>query len=818
MPIAIPTGKEKITKFTNCRLIKGNDLVEQDLWVSSETGKIVRSQEVFYSEQVVPDITINLGGRIISPGLIDVQLNGAFGFNFSQIPDDPSTYSKVLRQVNKSLVQTGVTSYLPTLTSETPYVYKNALPHLGPSGFHRIASDGAESLGAHCEGPFLSPTKNGIHKIENITPAINGFSDLEAMYGSQYLNPTLSPDGSIIKPPTIKKITAAPEIAAMMQTIPEITSRGIIYSIGHTEATYEDASRAVAAGATMITHLFNAMRPLHHRNPGVFGVLGIAESLPRPYFGIISDGIHLHPTSIKIAFNAHPDGFILVTDAMHLVGLPDGVYEWTNGESIVKNGPRLVLEGTDKIAGSSITLIECVTNFLNWSGASLPLALKAVTATPAATLGLSGVKGCLEADADADLVIIEEEVDGEGRKNLRIDQVWKFGTKPHHKKMAAPFGFSIGDFIAAIELVGTVIDALRSSGSASTEYRELVSQLLSLEMALIQVKNLEFEECQYAEVTALRQAAVRCRGTIDAFWEKVKKYQPALGGDGSGVRERWMRMRKRSDLQDKRQIERHKSLVGVVQDGFFACMQRLVEVNEQGKQLLVATTEILKTNVKIFQAVLQIQHLITNIPGQIERQQPVYMVDALGRASPFHLEFIRSAEACTALKSVLRVNFQKHGNGAHKIDKGEFVFQDAITKADIDVTGDWETCFRPGQRIEMNMVCYSSKLQERVHATPNRVLCPRCLDDCGATNPLLPRNFDCTCCGLAFQQKPSAVSVALISKVDAALEDISTPQIVEYSGPWGRTLEDYRSYYKSSPMCRSTFQKIRVYRAGQLIS
>ncbi len=146
-------------------------------------------------------------------------------------------------------------------------------------------------------------------------------------------------------------ITAAPEVAAMTQTIPEITSRGILYSIGHTEATYEEASAAVAAGATMITHLFNAMRPLHHRNPNVFGVLGIAESLPRPYFGIIADGIHLHPTTIKIAFNAHPDGFILVTDAMHLVGLPDGAYEWTNGERIVKTGPKLLLEGSDKIAG-----------------------------------------------------------------------------------------------------------------------------------------------------------------------------------------------------------------------------------------------------------------------------------------------------------------------------------------------------------------------------------------------------------------------------------------------------------------------------------
>jgi N-acetylglucosamine-6-phosphate deacetylase len=149
-------------------------------------------------------------------------------------------------------------------------------------------------------------------------------------------------------------ITAAPERGRMSELIPQLRARDIIYSIGHSEATYEDASMAVANGATMITHLFNAMRPLHHRNPGVFGVLGLAENQPRPYFGIIADGIHLHPTTIKIAFNAHPEGFILVTDAMHLVGLPDGAYPWTNGEetcNIVKKGTELRLENSETIAG-----------------------------------------------------------------------------------------------------------------------------------------------------------------------------------------------------------------------------------------------------------------------------------------------------------------------------------------------------------------------------------------------------------------------------------------------------------------------------------
>jgi N-acetylglucosamine-6-phosphate deacetylase len=112
-----------ITKFTNCRLVKGNELAKQDLWVSSVTGKILYGQEVFYGQNAVPDKVIDLGGRIVSPGLIDVQLNGAFGFNFSTVPEDLSSYAKSLRQVNRALIETGVTSYLPTVTSQRSKVY-----------------------------------------------------------------------------------------------------------------------------------------------------------------------------------------------------------------------------------------------------------------------------------------------------------------------------------------------------------------------------------------------------------------------------------------------------------------------------------------------------------------------------------------------------------------------------------------------------------------------------------------------------------------------------------------------------------------------
>ncbi|KAL1890553.1 N-acetyl-glucosamine-6-phosphate deacetylase [Sporothrix stenoceras] len=470
-------GTRGITKLTNCRLVRGNDLVWEDLWISSNTGKIVRSQAAFYDHHVLPDETVDLGGRIVAPGMIECQLNGAFGFNFSTLFGDednaakgqPTTYETRLRELNRKLVQTGVTSYVPTVTSQTSELYHKVLPHLAP---HRgEAKDGAESLGAHVEGPFLSPTKNGVHNPEVFREA-TAFADVEAMYGAKNLAGDVHSTGTDenSRKPAVRMITAAPEIGRMTDVVfPELRRRGIVCAIGHSEATYEQAAAAISHGATMITHLFNAMRPLHHRNPGIFGVLGetplvrvdnpssslegaVAPS-PRPYFGVIADGNHLHPTTVKIAYNAYPAGFILVTDAMHMVGCPDGPYDWTNGGHhmrLVKDGKVLLLEGTDTIAGSTITLIECVENFINWTGATIPQALRTVTSTPAAMLGLQGVKGSLDAGADADLLVLSAEevlelpsspttaaVTGGASvvtTRLHVDEVWKFGQRVHQRK------------------------------------------------------------------------------------------------------------------------------------------------------------------------------------------------------------------------------------------------------------------------------------------------------------------------------------------------------------------------------------------------
>ena len=116
--------KNGLTKFTNCRLLKGNALVEEDLWVSSATGKIIHSQASFFDDLVLPDETLDMGGRIISPGMIECQLNGAFGFNFSTLLDDMTQYGKNMKEVNRQIIQTGVTAYLPTITSQQPELYQ----------------------------------------------------------------------------------------------------------------------------------------------------------------------------------------------------------------------------------------------------------------------------------------------------------------------------------------------------------------------------------------------------------------------------------------------------------------------------------------------------------------------------------------------------------------------------------------------------------------------------------------------------------------------------------------------------------------------
>ena len=453
------TSYPRVIKFTNGYFLKNCELVFGDLWISSDTGRIISPQSAFYSLHTTADKTVDLQGRILSPGFIDVQINGYNSFDFST--PDPDFASNLV-ETTQQMIKTGLTSYVPTVISTNPEAYHAVLPHLGPSGQDRDVNKGCESLGAHVEGPFLSPTRNGIHN-KGVLREARSWNDIEECYGAKNLN-------------NVRYITAAAERGNMMSLIPEFVSRGIIFSIGHSDATFEQAQSAMAAGASMVTHLFNAMRPFGHRDPGIFGLLGqsapSAPTTPRasrpasatnspvgsprssrrssprsslsistsmseiekeerrhkqPYFGLIADGIHLSPQTLKIAYSSYPEGAILVTDAQKFAGCTDGAYEWRGEDRFIKEGKVLKLESNGRIAGSVVDLIDCVNNFKRWTGCGTAKVLETVTSTPARMLGkdVEKTKGRLEEGMDADLVVLEEGLDGD----LTVREVWKFGVQ-----------------------------------------------------------------------------------------------------------------------------------------------------------------------------------------------------------------------------------------------------------------------------------------------------------------------------------------------------------------------------------------------------
>ncbi|KAI9640002.1 hypothetical protein NHQ30_011561 [Ciborinia camelliae] len=281
--------------------------------------------------------------------------------------------------------------------------------------------------------------------------------------------------------------------------------------------------------------------------------------------------------------------------------------------------------------------------------------------------------------------------------------------------MSIGFGFSFGDFIAAIDLVATAVDAFRECGNSSSEFRGIVRQFGSLEDTLTRVKKLELDDTQRAEGIGSQKAASGCQITIDGFWNKVQKYQLPLrdGGSSSRLKDGWMKIKWELCKSDD------------VKSGLV-----------QGKRILEITTGVMKTNLKIFQIVLETHHVITQITGQVDRQQPVYLIDTLGRHTLFHLEFIRSREAFV---SVLRMKFDNIGQAAYKIEHGDFAIQHSATKHDVQLTNDWDMCLSPGQRVEINMIFRNYEVSNN---------CPRCEAVCENHKD---EDSECPKCGMSFR-------------------------------------------------------------------
>lgn len=285
------------------------------------------------------------------------------------------------------------------------------MPSLKP----RAIDNSASLLGAHAEGPYLAPSKKGAHNSDHF---FDGNRSVEEVYGA-----------SATSSETLKFVTLAPELPKSTQLIESLTSNGIKVSLGHSAATYDQGIEGVKAGATMLTHTLNAMTPLHHRDPGLAGLVTTAntDTHKSPYFTIIPDGNHLHPSVATMLFRANPEKCIFITDSIELAGLDDGVYP---GHAQIpfkqrKTGSKVTIDGTDTLVGGCASLQECIQNMMKWSGCNVAEAVRCVTENVADMMGDTS-RGKLEAGRKADFVVLNDG--GE------VLQTWVAGLKVWEKR------------------------------------------------------------------------------------------------------------------------------------------------------------------------------------------------------------------------------------------------------------------------------------------------------------------------------------------------------------------------------------------------
>ncbi|SDU60953.1 N-acetylglucosamine-6-phosphate deacetylase [Jiangella alkaliphila] len=328
---------------------------------------------------------VGLDGRIVAPGFVDTHVHGGLGFNVM------SADVESVRAIGRRLRAAGVTSFVAT-TASVPFdrilrSVRGLAALTGPTGAD--GADGADLLGIHLEGPFLSPDFRGVHQQENLVePAPARVAALLDAAG-----------------PALRICTIAPELPHAESAVRRLTAAGVRVSVGHTAATFEQAAAAIGWGARRATHLFNAMPPIHHRNPGPVPAL-LAD--PSVYLEIVADGLHVAPELIG-ALAALPgvrERLMLVSDGTDVSGLPDGDHHRWDGTAVRVTGGR-AFTPSGGIAGSTSTLIDGVRVLLA-AGVPLPVVLNAAARNPARSLGLTD-RGVVAAGRRADLIVLDEE-------------------------------------------------------------------------------------------------------------------------------------------------------------------------------------------------------------------------------------------------------------------------------------------------------------------------------------------------------------------------------------------------------------------------
>lgn len=302
---------------------------------------------------------LDVAGDWISLGGVDLQINGALGLAF---PDLQAKNAQMLPTISQYLWDQGVDGYLPTLVTTSVENIQRSLAVIA----NLTQSSGAKILGVHLEGPFLNYGKRGAHPAEYLLPLT--IDEVKRVLGD-YAH-------------VVKIITLAPELDPTGEVIPYLRSLGITVSLGHSQATAAQAQQAFALGATMVTHAFNAMPPLHHREPGL---LGAAITHPDVKCGFIADGQHLSPIMLQILLRTSK-GLFLVSDALAPLGLPDGVYPWDSRQIEIINGTARLADGT--LSGTTLPLLVGVQNLVKWGICDIENAISLATDAPRVAISL----------------------------------------------------------------------------------------------------------------------------------------------------------------------------------------------------------------------------------------------------------------------------------------------------------------------------------------------------------------------------------------------------------------------------------------------
>jgi N-acetylglucosamine-6-phosphate deacetylase len=348
-----------------------------------EDGRIVKAGPRAAVEVPTHARQVRVDDGSVAPGFIDIHNHGAGGRDVMEAR--PESFATI----RKTLARFGTTSFYPTTMSAPTGDIRKAVEFLADAieQAERQSDAATQPLGIHMEGPYLSEKRRGAHPTEYLAePTLEAYRKFAAAARGR-----------------LSIMTIAPELAHAPEVMEEMIRTGVHPSIGHTDATFEEADRAARLGVRQATHMFNAMRPFGHRDPGV-----IAKVLTdaRIKAELIADCVHVDPRAMELLYRAKgPDGIVLISDGISAVGMPDGEYMVGDLRVMVKDGVCLH-DGT--LAGSVLTLSRAVRNMRERVGAPTADAIRMATLNTARLMGVDDRKGTLKSGADADLVILDE--------------------------------------------------------------------------------------------------------------------------------------------------------------------------------------------------------------------------------------------------------------------------------------------------------------------------------------------------------------------------------------------------------------------------